>query len=100
MIVLNTKLPKLCHARPGDAVRLVSAETGEPTDDLFIVSVDSTSPGRPARQGMPHGLYDDQRPLFLVNLETGLAVRMPHLSSRVEIVREARVVTGACVEGE
>lgn len=100
MIILNTNLPKLCHARPGDAVRLVDPNTGEPTSDLFIVSVDGTHTGRPARPNMLHGLYDDQRPLFLVNLSTGKAERMPHLSSRVEIVRDARIVFGPVLETE
>ncbi|KVZ92496.1 hypothetical protein WL25_15970 [Burkholderia ubonensis] len=35
---------------------------------------------------MSHGLYDDERELMLVSLTTGIARKMPHLSSRAELL--------------
>lgn len=87
MNVVDTRLPKLCHAPVGGVVQI--------DDDYFIVCAFNPGNKRSARPGMSQGLYDDERDLFLVNLRTGEAVKMPHLSSRVEIVRDASVVLGS-----
>lgn len=39
-----------------------------------------------------NGPYSDEREHFLVNLETGEACAMPHLSSRCEIVRNIAMI--------
>lgn len=91
-VIRNPVLIKLCHARSGDVVRLRNLETGDIESDLLIVCVDGTSNERALRPGAPHGLYDEQRPLFLVDLATGKAQKMPHLSKRIEIVRNVAVV--------
>lgn len=90
MIIINTSMPKLCHARPGDAIRLLD-EDGNPTEQVFIVCVVNQKGKRHMRTNVPHGLYDEERPLFIVDLATGQATSMPHLSSRVEILRNATV---------
>jgi len=91
MLLVNTSMPKLCHARPGDAVRLLDRETGNPLPELYIVCIFNQKGKRHMRPCRSEGLYDEQRPLFLVNLTTGEAAEMPHLSSRVQIVRDARI---------
>ncbi|MER1940483.1 hypothetical protein ABS755_07215 [Castellaniella sp. FW104-16D08] len=93
MKVINTKLPKLCHARPGDVIR-VTDDTGKPTDTLFLVAVFNAPGKRAMRDNMMQGLYDEERPLFMVNLETGEARPLPHLSSRIEFVRDIVAVEG------
>lgn len=94
MQVIDIRLPKLCHAKPGDCVRLPDRD-GNLTDELFMVCAFPVKGKRAARPLISHGLYDDERPLFLVSLETGLAREMPHLSSRAEIVRDVVLVQGA-----
>lgn len=94
MRIVDNRLPKLCHAKVGDLVRLPlrNSEYCEEMAPYYIVCADSSDKrlkiGRP---GMMHGLYDDERPLFLVDLATGEAIKMPHLSSRVEIIRADHV---------
>lgn len=90
MKILNCRLPKLCHARPGDVVRIPSDEGIGADQSHYLIAVATTAKGKRAmREGMSHGLYDEQRPLFLVDLASGEARAMPHLSSRVEIVKSA-----------
>ena len=86
MKFVDTRLPKLCHAKPGSIVRL---ENG-----LHMVCVFPVKGKRAARPLSNMGLYDDERPLFLVHMATGEAVPMPHLSSRVEIVDDVTLVDG------
>lgn len=86
MKFVDTRLPKLCHAKPGDIVRL---ENG-----LHMVCAFPVKGKRAARPMMMHGLYDDERPLFLVNMASGEAVVMPHLSTRLEIVHDVTLVDG------
>lgn len=99
------RTPKLCNVAIGDIVRLpelqrIDSDSGEREFDvaimgddtraLYMVCADASDATRPAaRRGAAHGLYDDKRPLFLLNLRTGCAVKMPHLSSRVEVMRNA-----------
>lgn len=92
MKIIDTRLPKLCHARPGGIISL-PGENGEPTEELYLVCAYANGK-RAGRAGMMHGLYDDARPLFLVNLANGEAIPMPHLSSRVEIVHDAALIRG------
>lgn len=42
---------------------------------------------RAARNKAMNGLYDEKRDLFLVDIETGIINIMPHLSSRVKMVK-------------
>jgi hypothetical protein len=93
MIVINTALPKLCHAQAGDVVRITDS-CGELLPALYLVSVFNEKGKRAGRPGLLHGLYDDERPFFLVDLATGVAQPMPHLSSRVQIVRNVAVYEG------
>lgn len=93
MKIINNQLPKLCHARPGDVIR-VPYEHGGEGSTLYLVSVFNTPGKRPLRSNAMNGLYDDERPLFMVNLSTGEARPLPHLSSRVEIVRDIAVIEG------
>lgn len=94
MKIVDTRKPKLCFAKPGSVVQLLD-EDQAPTGDFYLVTVVDIKGKRAGRNFVPHGLYDEERPLFLVSLETGQAIPMPHLSSRVEIVREAKLVIAA-----
>lgn len=84
---------KLCHAAIGSAVLLVSDKL-EVDDEPFLVCAVPEKGKRSARSGMTHGLYDDERSLFLVSLKTGLMREAPHLSSRVIIFRDAELHLG------
>ncbi|GBG14543.1 molybdopterin oxidoreductase [Novimethylophilus kurashikiensis] len=88
MLTVNTTLPKLCHAKVGAQVRIPDPKTGEILPEIFLVTAIDEPKRKPARPGLSYGLYDDQRKLLLVSLTTGIARAMPHLSSRVEIVKE------------
>jgi hypothetical protein len=83
---VNTSLPKICHARVGQQVRLPDVKTGVVQPEVFMVVAKLENGCRPAREGMPHGLYDEERQLMLVSMETGVARGMPHLSSRAELL--------------
>lgn len=88
---VRAELPKLCHARPGELVRL-PGDDGRPSGPLYLVCAAEVKGRRALRECMTHGLYDDERPLFLVDIETGAATPMPHLSSRAQIIDDAEVV--------
>jgi hypothetical protein len=86
---------KICHARVGQLVRLPDPETLNILPEVFMVCAKSevtigkkTIRPRAARAGMSHGLYDDERPLSLLSLTTGLYRSMPHLSSRAELLAD------------
>lgn len=87
---------KMCHARPGDVIRLASGPDVEQTDPLYMLIVlphdAATLPVPVTDKVHTDGLYSDPRPLALVNLETGIARKLPHLSSRVEILRDATIL--------
>jgi hypothetical protein len=89
---VNTSLPKICHARVGQQVRLPDEKTGVVQPEIFMIVAKLENGCRPAREGMTQGLYDEERQLMLVSMETGVARRMPHLSSRAELLpmKEAR----------
>ena len=82
-------LTKLCHARVGDVIRIPSQGT-----DLFLLCRhDIGKPGL-RKPHVANGLYSEEfRAVFKVNLETGEASPLPHLSSGVEIVRNVAVCT-------
>lgn len=96
MKIVNTALPKVCFSRPGDVIQLPADDTGDPDGPLYMVC---TIPNSVAtwikikarkREAQPsNGLYSEERPLWLINLETGEGEPMPHLSSRCRIVRDA-----------
>lgn len=79
-------LVKICHARVGQRVQL-PAENGEVAPEIFVVCAMEEPGKQPGRPGQTHGLYDDQRRLFLVSLATGLTRPMPHLSSRAKLLK-------------
>jgi len=83
---VDTRLPKICHANVGQKVRLPHPETGAIHSEVFVVVALEKSGRRAARPGMSQGLYDDERELMLVSLTTGIARKMPHLSSRAELL--------------
>lgn len=87
MNTIATTLRKLCHAHVGQKVRIPDPKTGEILPEIFVVVAFENSRHRPARKGVMQGLYDDQRDLQLVSLTTGLARKMPHLSSKAELLR-------------
>lgn len=91
MKVVDTRKPKLCSAKPGSVIQLLN-EDQVPAGDFYLVSVMDVKGKRAARELATQGLYDDERPLFLVSLSNGQAIAMPHLSSRVDIVRGAKMV--------
>lgn len=89
-IIEGTKgLSKLCHAQPGDVIRIPQFPS------LYLVACFAMKGCKPARAGATNGLYSDERPLFMVDLASGEARELPHLSSLVEIVRGAAVVEDA-----
>lgn len=85
---------KLCHAKPGDAVRLIDKD-GNRSTEVYLVAFMEKKGCLAARDCASNGLYSDDRPLFVVNIETGESKSMPHLSSRVIILRGAAVVENA-----
>lgn len=91
MLIVDTSLPKLCHARPGDVIEVRPNSIDKTEPGMYIVAVAEQKGARPMRSRMPHGLYDEERPLFLVNVQSGAAVAMPHLSSRVVIHSGAKL---------
>lgn len=85
----SRKPEKLCHAHVGEVVVLLDT-TLAPVGNPLIVCVIPDADKRAARVGMPHGLYDEERGLFLVDLLTGSVLRsMPSLSQMVYIYRNA-----------
>jgi hypothetical protein len=92
MRILNTTLPKLCFASPGDVVRLLD-DCGNEQPEPFLVCV-VNSGAKPMPRHASNGLYSEDRPLFLVSIATGATRAMPHLSKRVRILRDAAIITG------
>jgi hypothetical protein len=95
MRIVNSKYVKMCWAKPGDVVRLIGADLQvDPAMYLVCAVGDGIKGKRAARELASNGMYDDQRPLFLVNIETGILMNMTHLSGRVDIIRDVAVVEG------
>ena len=69
---------KTCHLRPGDTV-FIYGKDGCQIPGLYLVC----SAGPIKAQLGSSGLYRADVPVFLVNLETGEARDLPHLSSRL-----------------
>lgn len=77
---------KVCHVCPGECVRLFSKDGEE--QGLFLVC----SAGELKSKLGSSGLYKADVPVFLVDLKTGVARDLPHLSSRLlEVVRDAKI---------
>lgn len=72
----NRKSTKFCHASPGDVIQLPDELT------LYLVAVDGQSTAKKGNKSSI-GLYSEERPITLVNLETGEFRKIPHLSSQV-----------------
>lgn len=78
---------KLCHARPGDVVQLVDSMcVGDPTKAYLVVMANDHIPS----SWGSNGLYSAER-VVLIDVEAGTPIRVPHLSSRVVIYRNAEV---------
>lgn len=75
-------LRKICHAKVGSIVEITDGDGKLRTCRVCVVP---DKHKRAARVGMTHGLYDEQRMLFLVDTLTWEFVPMPHLSSKAEI---------------
>lgn len=76
-------LQKFCHSRVGDVVEIF---TDNKSSGFFPVC----SAGKLERELKSAGLYDADKPIFLVELSTGIAHPVPYLSSRcVTVVRQA-----------
>lgn len=86
MKILDLRQPKLCSAPVGSVVQV--------DDKIYLVCAFNPGGKRAARPNMSQGLYDDERDLFLVEMATGEAVKMPHLSSRVDILHTAVLTLG------
>ena len=69
---------KTCHLRPGDCV-FIYGRDGNQIPGVFLVC----SAGTIKASLGSSGLYRADVPVFLVNLETGEARDLPHLSSRL-----------------
>ena len=75
-----------CHFRPGQCVRLFN-ESGEEQGIYLVCSV-----GELKAELGSSGLYKANVPVFLVNLNTGIAQSLPHLSSRfLEEAKDAKI---------
>lgn len=85
---------KLCHAKPGMVVMLVDSQM-QLDQEPYLVCAVADKHKRAARVNAPHGLYDDERQLFLVSLSTGQTKDMPNLSSRAIMFPEANLQLGA-----
>ena len=80
--------PKLCHARIGDKVQLLTVR-GVPLGPIYTLIVFDN--GQPAgRPGMTQGLYDEKRMLRLFEPLTATYRPLPSLSSRVKIFPQDR----------
>lgn len=84
---------KLCHAKPGTVVMLVDSKM-QLDQEPHLVCVIADEKKRAARANMSHGLYDEERRLFLVSLSTGQMKDMPNLSSRVIMFPDADLQLG------
>jgi len=79
---------KLCHLTPGEVFRIPSRGH----EGLFLLCRHDIGKQK-VPKGTSNGLYSEENPLFAVNLETGETIRLPHLSSHVEIVRNVAICT-------
>ena len=78
-----TQHPKICFAHPGDVLEIDGS--------LFLVC--RYDIGKPNNQLTSNGLYSNENPHFLVDLESGQARPMPHLSTRARPVWDVAVTT-------
>lgn len=88
--------PKVCLFSPGDCLRLINRD-GTVGKKLFMVCRRTLDPEKRAPIGASNGPYSEENPLFLINLESGEAHPMPHLSSRAVRVEDAYVVVASDV---
>lgn len=88
--------PKVCLFAPGDCLRLLNKD-GTVGKKLFMVCRHTIDPKKRAPIGASNGLYSEENPLFLVNLESGEAHAMPHLSAKAVRVDDAYIVVASDV---
>jgi len=80
--------PKICSLSAGDVVRLLN-ESFEPCGDPHLV-IRIAEGVKGSRKGFDsYGMYNDPNNYTLVNMKTGVAITMPHLSTRVQVYRDA-----------
>ena len=96
------KTCKLCFAKEGDLISLLGLD-GEPCSDVWEVCAENQPGRKPAPEGASNGLYSDERDFYLHRLyEAGekLHVRapMPHLSTRVVIIKRRDVMENKTVQ--
>lgn len=88
MLIVNTRLPKVCFARAGDVICLPD-EKGNVIDDPYLVCVFTLDNILPKKLVASNGLYSSEDTYYLVNLRTGMPKKMPHLSSRMVPLADA-----------
>jgi len=88
MNLRDMRKPKLCHAEIGGLVQLLD-DNFNPLPDMYLVC--SCNGAVVHKKFEMYGLYSQKEPLFLVNIRTGEAQKMPHLSSRVVILSDAEL---------
>lgn len=88
MNMKDMRKPKLCHAEIGGLVQLLD-DNFNPLPDMYLVC--SCNGAVVHKKFEMYGLYSQKEPLFLVNIRTGEAQKMPHLSSRVVILNDAEL---------
>lgn len=93
-ILTDERQTKLCHGNPGDVVQLSSGGT------LYMICVQPERGKRPGRANMSQGLYDDERNLYLVDLQTGYMKEMVHLSTKVTFRPDIAITSNALPENE
>ena len=64
----------------------------EPDQTPYLVCIVINEKKKRAPLHASNGLYSEENPTFLVSLLTGECIAMPHLSTRVEIVRDISIV--------
>ena len=75
--------PKICFAHTGDVLEIEGT--------LFLVC--QYDIGKKYNPLASNGLYSNENPLFLVDLENGMARTMPHLSTRARNVKNIAITT-------
>lgn len=93
MIIVDPTLPKLCHREAGQVIRIEPTTDEKTPAGIYMICRFDT--GKTKRcSWAPSGLYTEENPLFLVNLANGEAVKMPHLSTRIEHIPNPQLILG------
>lgn len=87
--LIDTALPKLCHAHVGEYVRLPDPATGELLDEVFLICAKPEPKPSRRRKSERSTLSYEKEHTFLVSVSTGEIREMPHLSTRSQPLRGA-----------